>query len=69
MDKNIVLGKALIEAYKLETEEAIYPRIILSNDVIKVVREHIGYYSEKEALHRIKNISLILMGTSFSIIY
>ncbi len=44
MDENIVLGPALIEAYKMESEKAIYPRIILSEDVINVVKEHLTYY-------------------------
>ena len=44
MDENIVLGNALIEAYQLEDKKAIYPRIILSDDAQKVVKEHIGYY-------------------------
>lgn len=44
MDENIVLGPAIIESYKLESERSIYPRIILSKDVINVVKEHISYY-------------------------
>jgi hypothetical protein len=46
MDENIVLGPAIIDAYKLETEKAVYPRIILSNEVIEVVKGHTRYYSE-----------------------
>jgi len=46
MDENIVLGPAIIEAYKLETEKAVYPRIILSDKVIEVVKGHTRYYSE-----------------------
>lgn len=47
MDDNIVLGPALIESYKLETEKAIYPRIIISKDVVEIINKHINYYSER----------------------
>lgn len=46
MDENIVLGPAIIDAYKLETEKAVYPRVILSDKVIEVVKGHTRYYSE-----------------------
>lgn len=46
MNENIVLGPALIEAYKLESEKAIYPRIILSQNMVKVIEEHMGYYAD-----------------------
>lgn len=46
MDENIVLGPAIIDAYKLETEKAVYPRIILSKEVIEVVKGHTRYYRE-----------------------
>jgi hypothetical protein len=47
MDDNVVLGPALIESYKLESEKAIYPRIILSADVVEVLKKHIDYYGDK----------------------
>jgi hypothetical protein len=46
MDENIVLGKALIEAYQLEEAKSVYPRIILSDKAKDVVHEHIGYYAD-----------------------
>ena len=45
MDKNIVLGPALVEAYQLENSIAIYPRVILSKEVQAVVKKHINYYA------------------------
>lgn len=47
MDENIVLGPALIESYKLESEKAIYPRIILSKEVVEIVKKHINYYGDQ----------------------
>lgn len=44
MDESTVLGPALIEAYNLENLEN-YPRIILSDDTVGKVQEHISYYS------------------------
>ncbi len=36
IDENIVLGEALIKAYKMESEIAIYPRIVIDQDIIKI---------------------------------
>lgn len=47
MDENIVVGPAIIEAYKLESEKAIYPRIILSPLVIEAVQKHMSWYKYK----------------------
>jgi hypothetical protein len=44
MDENIVLGPAIIESYKLESEKAVHPRVILSDGVVEIMKEHIGYY-------------------------
>ncbi len=33
IDNEFVVGKGIVEAYKLESEKAIYPRIILSKDI------------------------------------
>src|ERR1035437_1416521 len=46
MDENIVLGQAIIDAYDLEIEKAIYPRIILSDNVVETIKKHIAYYAE-----------------------
>lgn len=47
MDKNIVIGEALIEAYQLEEGYSIYPRVILSDSVSKIVQQHINFYHPK----------------------
>ncbi|WP_415061056.1 hypothetical protein [Flavobacterium sp.] len=48
MDKNIVIGKALIDAYNLEEKYSIYPRIILSTEVSEKVNNYIEYYADKK---------------------
>jgi len=47
IDDYIVYGNSLIEAHKLEVE-SLYPRIILSKEVEKVVCIHLKYYASKE---------------------
>ena len=49
MDENIVLGPAIVESYELETKKAQYPRIILSDDVVKIVKKHIKYYGNNKS--------------------
>jgi hypothetical protein len=46
MDENIVLGPAIIESYNLESEKSIYPRIILSEGVVEIVKKHMNYYAD-----------------------
>lgn len=48
MDDITVIGPALVEAYKLESEYANYLRIILSDDVEEVVLTHTRYYANPE---------------------
>lgn len=48
MNENIVIGKALIDAYKLEERDAIYPRIILSPEVQTIVDKHMGFYGHNK---------------------
>ncbi len=38
--ENITLGPGLIEAYKLESEVAIYPRIIVSEELYKYIQDN-----------------------------
>lgn len=46
MDENIVFGPAVVEAYELESTKSIYPRIILSDAVIKAVHTQINFYAD-----------------------
>lgn len=48
INENVVLGPALIEAYQLESKYAIYPRIIISDSVAKVIETHFTYYAEPD---------------------
>lgn len=45
MNDNVVLGSALIDAYNLESKEAVYPRIIISEKVSDTIKKHMDYYS------------------------
>ncbi len=65
MDDNIVLGPAIIESYKLESEKSIYPRIILSNDVISVVKKHMGFYGDKKSSPQAKEYLIDIDGHWF----
>lgn len=49
-EENMVFGPAMIEAYKLESKEAICPRIILSKDVEKFIASMDG--GEKTVIER-----------------
>ncbi len=43
-DTDFAYGPALIEAHNLECDKAVYPRIILSEEMVSIVSEHINYY-------------------------
>ena len=38
--ENLVFGEALIKAYSIESKEAIYPRIVVSNDIFQTLKDH-----------------------------
>jgi hypothetical protein len=45
-DNGIVFGKALVEAYELESEVAIYPRVIISKKLAPLFETEIDIFSE-----------------------
>ncbi|MFI8715184.1 hypothetical protein [Brevibacillus brevis] len=45
-DNEFAYGPSIIEAHYLENNQAIHPRIILSDESVQMVREHIDYYAE-----------------------
>lgn len=65
MDEHVVIGPALIEAYELETKKSIYPRIILSEDVIKTVSTHLGYYGKLDYAPQAKEYLVDIDGQYF----
>jgi hypothetical protein len=65
MDENIVLGPAIIESYNLESEKSIYPRIILSKDIVEVVNEHINYYADHSSSPQSKEYLIDIDGFHF----
>lgn len=44
MNRNTVFGASLLEAHELENNVAIYPRIILSDDLKELVFQHMARY-------------------------
>lgn len=44
-DDRVVYGKALIDAYRAETQLSRDPRVILTDTSVKAVEKHITYYS------------------------
>ncbi len=50
-NKNITIGPGLVEAYKLENEIAIYPRIIISENLYDRIKDnHVGPFGANENL-------------------
>lgn len=45
-DSDFAYGPALIEAYSLESNIAIYPRIILSEAMVDLIAKQLNYYAE-----------------------
>lgn len=46
MNQNTIYGSALLDAYDLEQEHAVYPRVILSEGVKDFVYHHMAFYAE-----------------------
>ncbi len=44
--KNMIFSKALIRSYKLESETAIYPRIILDDSLVEIMKN--AFHNEKK---------------------
>lgn len=65
MDSNVVLGPALIEAYSIESNEAIYPRITLSEDVVQCVNKYLGYYGNSTWAPQAKEFLIDIDGYCF----
>jgi hypothetical protein len=48
VDRNIVFGPGLIEAYELESSHAVYPRILVSDSVINAIAATEGSWMDDE---------------------
>jgi hypothetical protein len=46
--EDMVYGEAVLSAYTVESEVARDPRIVLTEDVVDLVRQHMKYYSHPE---------------------
>lgn len=65
MDEYVVLGPALVEAYKMEAKKAVNPRIILSDEVVKVLKKHINYYTDHKSSPQSKEYLIDIDGIYF----
>jgi hypothetical protein len=65
MDENIVYGTGLLEAYKLESEIALDPRIVLSKPVLDLVKKHMGYYAKKSGSPQYSDVLMDSDGVAF----
>ncbi|WP_201317669.1 hypothetical protein [Paenibacillus sp. EPM92] len=45
-DDEFAYGPSIIEAHDLENRFAIFPRIILSDEAVQMVKQHVEYYAE-----------------------
>ncbi len=55
-DENMIFSHALVKAYNLESEKAIYPRIVIDQELIDTVK---GTYKSSNAFFKIINNSII----------
>ncbi len=51
--EDIIFGNGLVEAYKLESDRAIVPRIIMSEGVIKLCQKYHQYYADESPFSRV----------------
>lgn len=63
-DKNIIFSKALVDAYKLESKVAIYPRVVIDNKIISKLNnykmERLNYLNfDKIIISDWENISFV----------
>jgi hypothetical protein len=67
MNQNTVFGSALLDAYEIESEQAIYPRILLSNEMKSLVFHHMRYHMQPpQCIHLIVDDSASLMTNYLS---
>ncbi|MGF1716658.1 hypothetical protein L4D08_17475 [Photobacterium chitinilyticum] len=48
VDNNMIYGKALLDAYALESKVANDPKIIISDEVLEIVRSHTRFYAHPQ---------------------
>jgi len=56
-DDKIIFSMALVKAYKIESENAIFPRIVIDNELINIVKQNLVVPSQ--LIHDILNNSIL----------
>lgn len=46
LDDDMIYGAALIEAYEIESKKAVYPLIMLSNDIMNCLSQEVGFQAQ-----------------------
>jgi hypothetical protein len=64
MSPDLVFGKALVEAHQLE-KSAEFPRIVLSDAAVELVRHHMGFYGQPRYAPQNDDLILDLDGNVF----
>jgi hypothetical protein len=65
MDKDIVFGPALVEAYDLERCTARDPRVVLSEACLKAVERHTQYYAHRHESPQAVDVAIYVDGVGF----
>lgn len=65
MDDKVVYGKALIDAYEIESKIAKYPRILLSQEMKELVNHHMSFYFDQDYCPQLKHILMDEEGNYF----
>jgi len=65
MDEITAYGKALIDAYSIESNIAVEPRIVLSEEALSLVKSHTEFYSEPHLSPQNSQISVDTDGKGF----
>ncbi len=65
IDDSMVFGPALLEAYRIEQSVARDPRIVLSDSVLELARNHVTFYRKPEVAPQYEEILIDSDGKAF----
>lgn len=65
MDDMVVFGPALVEAYRLESEVAVHPRVVLCDNAVRLARLHSKYYRPRRSAPQNEELLVDVDGHCF----